>query len=127
MKQVIYKGPETNLGTHGQVKPGQVLALGYDEWLSVRGNPLFEPKHGPKTAKEEMILPAGAKSYDLTTLPWGEAGIVNKLRKLKKSTVIQIAGAMRELGLEVPDSVHDSADAVVDSILFAADYAGWMD
>ncbi len=127
MKQVIYKGQDTHLGVHGDVKHGQKIGLSYDEWLSVRGDERFVPVPTAAMASAEKILPSATAGYDLTGLPWGEVGIGNKLRKLRKSTLIKVAIAMKEIGIDVEVNEHMTGDNITDEVLFAADHAGWMD
>lgn len=127
MKQVIYNGPDTSLGQHGKVKAGQKLLLDYEEWMSVRGNPMFVPVSQPGAVKEERILPCGAPGYDLRVLPWGESKIVNILKSRNLATIKKIVAAMNHLGIKVEATVHDTSKVWISAILFAADEAGWMD
>jgi len=128
MKKVKYNGAPVTLGRFGQVSTGEVLDMGYAEYISVRGDSNFTVLKDPdaKVISEEAVIPIGGKAYDLGTLPWGETKIVNLLRSKNRRTIDLIIEAMAEKGVVVEVDKHMPRATIVDKLLFAADAQGWI-
>jgi len=130
MRKIQYNGPATLLGRHGRVQKGSVIFITEAEYSTLLGEVDFEKLEGiepPLPYPELIVLPQGMPLFDLRIISWYSSKLFTRLTKYSKKELTRIAESMQMLELPVKCSRDFPTDEIIDSIMFYAREAGWMD
>lgn len=131
MKNVKFKGPDTNLGRFGQITKGDKLLMFEWEYDAVARDDRFKLLD-PEPSTEELeiaakIKPWGTGNFDLRTVPYDEPKLPRKLiSRTSKIRLLHICKAIVEVGGVIDEfDIRDDRTTLADKIVVAYRYMGW--
>lgn len=126
----VYKGKASeSLGRFGSVRPGEVLDLTIAEYYYHLKNPSPDYQLVEGQIAEELGSPSPAPTaeFDLTRLEWSSPTLWKQLKaRYSKLSLLKIALAMKNMGVDIETSIADQKDDILDRIVETYLSLGWQ-
>jgi len=124
-----YQGKKhQNLASHGKVKKGGKLRLTEEEGYSLRDNSDWKALPDDLTGfPEDPPHPVAGRYYDLAALPWKEKAIFRKVRRLRRTALLNAMKQLEAMGFPLPLSLSRfRCEEAREAILQVGRMAGWV-